>query len=158
MLSHLLLLAVLLGQPAGAPASFLDRLAGRWTGDGTVLSLPSQVEMSWEWTLDKQFLRLTFVNRMGPSRRFEGPAYYRAVSAGRYRGSWFDNSGAIRPIVAVQDGEAMVSTWGTPETEVGETTYRLMPDGAMEVRDRVRAKDGQWRPFGSLTLRRVSQD
>jgi hypothetical protein len=146
--------AFLLLQPA--PDVLLDRLAGRWSGEGTVLGQAARVEMSWEWTLDRQFLRLTFTNQLGPSRRFEGHAYYRALGKGRYRGTWFDNSGMVRPIDAVQDEDAVVATWGTPETEVGETTYRLMPNGAMEVRDRVRGKDGQWRTFGSLTLTRVS--
>ena len=71
-----------------------------------------EVQLSWEWTLDRQFLRLTFVNQMGTVRRFEGHAYYRATSDGRYRGTWFDNSGMVRPIEARRDGTALVATWG----------------------------------------------
>jgi hypothetical protein len=63
-----------------------------------------------------------------------------------------DNSGAIRPIEARQDGEAIVAQWGTPETEVGETTYRLLPGDRMEVIDKVRQKDGAWRDFGRSSL------
>ncbi len=132
---------------AGTPDALLVRLVGRWTGEGTVLKQPARVQLTWAWTLDGQFLQLTFVNQLG-SRRFEGRAYYRPLGPGRYRGMWFDNSGAIRPIDAVQDGDALVSTWGTPDTEVGETTYRLMDDGSMAIVDRVRGRDGKWRDFG----------
>ena len=67
---------------------------------------------------------------------------------GRYRGMWFDNSGMFRPLDARRDGDALVSKWGTPDTEEGETTYRLRHDGTMEVIDRVKSKDGTWRVFG----------
>ena len=83
---------------------------------------------------------------------FEGHAYYRAVGEGRYRGMWFDNSGMFRPLDARRDGDALVSKWGTPETEEGETTYRLLADGKMEVVDRVKSKDGTWRQFGQSGL------
>lgn len=140
------------------PDPMFLQLAGRWAGEGTVLNLPSNVQLTWEWTLDRQFLRLTFVNQMGSVRRFEGHAYYRATADGRYRGTWFDNSGMIRPIEARRDGSAIVATWGTPETEVGETTYRLMPDGSMEIIDRIQSKDGQWRNFGRVVVKKVSPD
>ncbi len=142
----------------GTPDPMFLQLAGRWAGEGTVLNQPAKVQLSWEWTLDRQFLRLTFVNQMGTVRRFEGHAYYRATSDGRYRGTWFDNSGMVRPIEARRDGTALVATWGTAETEIGETTYRLMPDGSMEVIDRVQQKDGQWRNFGRVVVRKVSPD
>jgi hypothetical protein len=119
-----------------------------------VLGQASEVRLTWEWTLDGQFLRLSFTNQMGP-RRFEGHAYYRAVGNGRYRGAWFDSSGMIRPIDASRDGDALVATWGTPETEVGETIYRLEADGSMAIIDRVRGKDGQWREFGRTRLVRT---
>ena len=137
------------------PDPLFVQLAGRWAGEGTVLNLPSKVELTWEWTLDGQFLRLTFVNQMGSGRRFEGHAYYGATGDGRYRGTWFDNSGMIRPIEARRDDMAIVATWGTPATEVGETTYRLMPDGSMEISDRVQTKDGSWRNFGHMRVTRA---
>jgi hypothetical protein len=34
---------------------------------------------------------------------------------------------------------------GTPDTEEGETTYRLLPDGATEVTDRLKSNEGTWR-------------
>ncbi len=153
MLNLLTAIVLTLAQPLPPPDPLLARLAGGWSGEGTVLNVPSKVQLNWEWTLDKQFLRLSFVNQMG-LRRFEGHAYYHALGAGRYRGAWFDSSGMIRPIEATQEGDAIVAKWGTPETEVGETTYRLMPDGSMEIIDRVQGKDGRWREFGKVLVRR----
>lgn len=149
-----LLLLVSLAQPTSTPDPLLARLEGRWAGTGTVLNTSADVRLAWEWTLDGRFLRLTFSNQMGP-RRFEGHAYYRALGEGRYRATWFDSSGMIRPIEARQDGDALVAAWGTADTERGETTYRLLPDGGMELTDRVLGKDGQWRPFGLVRVTRV---
>ena len=54
-----------------------------------------------------------------------------------------------------RNGDALVSKWGTPDTEEGETTYQLREDGTMEVIDRVKGKDGTWRDFGRATYRRL---
>ena len=89
-----------------------------------------------------------------PKTTFEGHAYYRASASGGYRGMWFDNAGMFRPIEAARDGDALVSRWGTPQTEEGETTYRLLSDSEMEIVDRVKSKDGTWREFGRSRLRR----
>ena len=159
---HLLLSFVLMAgfaQPGADP--LLSRFAGQWSGTGTVLNQPSKIEMTWSWELGGQFLRLTFRNEM-PKSAFEGHAYYRATgdpsttlrAGGRYRGVWFDNAGMIRPIEATSDGDALVSKWGTPETEEGETTYRLTSDSRMEIVDRVKSKDGTWREFGRSTVTR----
>ena len=129
----------------------LARLVGRWTGTGMVLNQPSRIEMSWSAELGGQFVRLTFRNEM-PKSLFEGHAYYRAFGEGRYRGMWFDNTGMLRPLEARRDGDALISRWGTPETEEGETTYHLLPDGKMDVVDRVKGKDGMWRQFGQSGL------
>ena len=145
-----LVLIVLQGSPRDA---FLASLAGDWRGTGTVLQSRADVRLTWAWTLDGEFMRLSFVNTM-ERRRFEGHAYYRAVGGGGDRGWGVENSGMFRPIEGMQDGTAHVSNWGAPETEVGETTYRLTPSGALEVVDRVRGKDGQWREFGRTLLER----
>jgi hypothetical protein len=148
-----LFVAMLAVQSASDP--LLARLEGRWAGSGTVLGQASTIEAEWAWTLDRQFLQLSFLNDMkGPAgaRRFEGRAFYRAAGAGRYRGFWIDNSGAIRPIEARADGDALIASWGTDDTERGETTYRLSEGARLEITDRVRQKDGAWRDFGQSVL------
>ena len=145
-----LLLALVLALQATVDP-MLSRLVGRWSGTGTVLNQPSRIEMSWSAELGGQFVRLTFRNEM-PKSLFEGHAYYRALGEGRYRGMWFDSSGMFRPLEARSDGDALISKWGTPDTEEGETTYRLLPDGRMDVVDRVKGKDGTWRQFGQSGL------
>lgn len=152
---NLLLSLTLIIQAAADP--LLSRLVGEWTGTGTVLEQPSTIRMSWTWELGGQFLRLTFRNEMGiaPKMRvFEGHAYYRPAGENRYQGMWFDNAGMFRPLDARRDGDALVSRWGTPDTEEGETTYRLRADGTMDVVDRVKSKDGTWRTFGTATYSR----
>lgn len=153
-----LALLVSFSSPAFAqspPDPLLGRLAGQWSGTGTVLNQPSKIEMSWTWELGGRFLKLTFRSEMGLAPQtsvFEGHAYYRATGEGQYRGMWFDNSGMSRPLDAKREGDALVSKWGTPETEEGETTYRLVSNGSMEVVDRVKGKDGTWRTFGQSGL------
>ena len=62
----------------------------------------------------------------------------------------------VRPIARpTRRAGAIVATWGTPETEQGETTYRRRGRDAVEVVDRVLGKNGEWREFGRTTLRRV---
>ena len=133
----------------------LTQLAGKWSGTGTVLNQPANIEMDWTWELGGQFLKLSFSNAMWTPPKvntFAGHAYYRATGEGRYRGMWFDNSGMFRPLDARREGDVLVSQWGTPDTEQGETTYRLLPDGRMEVVDRVKGSDGTWRTFGQSGL------
>jgi hypothetical protein len=154
-----LLVALLLSAAAlqSAADPLLSRLAGQWTGTGTVLNQPSKIQMSWTWELGGRFMRLSFRNEMGTAPKvniFEGHAYYRPSAEGQYRGMWFDNAGQLRPLDAKRDGDALVSKWGTPDTEEGETTYRLRADGTMEVIDRVKGKDGTWREFGRATYTR----
>lgn len=156
---HLLLLLALIARFEAQTGTdpLLSRLVGTWAGTGTVLNQPAKIEMEWTWQLNGQFLKLSFKNQMGTAPKitvFEGHAYYRPTPDGGYRGMWFDNSGMFRPLDARRDGEALVSQWGTPETEQGETTYRLLADGKMEVVDRVKGKDGSWREFGRSQLTR----
>src|SRR5262245_16509045 len=133
-----LLLTLVLAFPFDSPAlaqggqagtdTLLTRFAGHWSGTGIVLGQPSKISIAWTWELSGQFLRLTFRNDM-PKSTFEGHAYYRPAgdpstplgAGGRYRGMWFDNSGMFRPLEARGEGDALVSRWGTPETEEGET-------------------------------------
>lgn len=165
----LVLLALALAPPLSAqaptpppppPDPLHDRFAGRWEGAGTILGQASRVELTVERTLDGRFTRLVWVSHIGPppkTRRFEGHAYYsRPGWDSGYTATWFDSSGAVRPIRGGPDGDdAVVAHWGTAATEQGETTYRRLSRDAIEVVDRVLGKSGQWREFGRSTLRRV---
>ncbi len=145
-------------EPSGDVPDLLARLEGAWSGDGTILGQPAKVEMQWEPVLDRAFLRLTWVSHIGAApktMRFEGQAYYRRTGPASARATWFDSSGQVRPIVVTAAGEALVAAWGTPETEVGETTYRFESATRVLVVDRVRQKDGSWREFGRSTLSRT---
>ena len=148
-----LLLALVFSLQANGDA-LLSRFAGNWAGSGTVLNQPARVFVSWTWQLDGQFIRVTFKNEL-PKSTFEGHAYYRPVGGDRYRGMWFDNSGMFRPIDALRDGDALISKWGTPQTEEGVTTYRLMSDTRMDIIDRVKSKDGTWREFGRTSVEKA---
>jgi hypothetical protein len=155
--------APVLAQPAVGPASFgvLTQLEGRWEGTGVILGQASRVQMEWAPALNARFMRLTFVSHIGPApktQRFEGHAYYQPAGEDRFRATWFDSSGQVRPIVASGTASTLVAAWGTADTELGETTYRLTTADRVEVVDRVRAKDGTWREFGRSTLSRTLRD
>ena len=163
----LALLAVTVGTTAGrqpaAPAPAVSagvfaELDGRWAGTGIILGQPSRVQMEWAAVLDGRFVRLTFVSHIGTGptgRRFEGHAYYERRTDGSIRATWFDSGGLVRPITAVERPGTLVSAWGTPATEEGETTYSVTAPGVMQVVDRVKSKDGSWREFGRSTLSRT---
>jgi hypothetical protein len=146
--------------PPPAPDPLHDLFAGRWHGEGTILGQPARAELTVERVLDGRFTRLHWVSHIGPpptTQRFEGHAYYSRLSPeGHYTATWFDSTGAVRPIRAGPDGmTAVIAHWGTPDTEQGETTYRRASPDALEVVDRVLGKNGAWREFGRSTLRRV---
>jgi hypothetical protein len=171
-LAALALLALTVGgtsiaQPASTPPPpdpLLTFMTGRWAGTGTILGQPARVELEWTPVLGDRFARLTWVSHIGAApktQRFEGHAYYQRTPVPPYRATWFDSSGMARPITAAFNRSlgtttpALVASWGTPETEQGETTYRRVSAEELEVVDRVRGKNGEWREFGRSTLRRV---
>jgi len=145
-------------QPAASapPDPIVDFMTGRWEGTGTILGQPARAKLDWTPVLGGRFARLTWLSHIGVApkvQRFEGHAYYQRAAVGR--AMWFDSSGMVRPIAAAIAGDALVATWGTPETEQGETTYRRVSANELEVVDRVLGKNGEWREFGRSTLRRL---
>lgn len=150
----------LAAQPAPSADPIHDLLAGRWEGTGTILGQESRVELTVEHVLESRFTRLVWVSHIGPpprTQRFEGHAYYPRLEDGVYRATWFDSSGMVRPIEASTGGtaDAVVARWGTAATEQGETTYRRLAADRLEIVDRVRGRDGDWREFGRSALTRA---
>src|SRR5687767_67652 len=156
-LSFLLLLLV----PAYASPQddkFLKRLQGDWEGEGKALGGAARLRIKWEWVLENKFLRLSLKSEIagadGAKRVFEGQAYYRPDGVDKYAAHWFDSRGMTFPIKAQLEGNALVAWWGSPDTEEGKSTYQLIDETTMEVVDSVKQKDGTFREFGRVTLKR----
>ena len=140
--------------------SVFENLSGTWQGTGVVSKMDSKIEMKWERVLDGKFWKLSFVNEMKGANgaiKFEGVAFYKTVDKTKTAGTWFDSFGLIRPIDAMIETDRLVSNWGTVETELGSTIYRLTAENSLEVVDSVKSKDGTWREFGRSTLSRISK-
>ena len=148
--------------PVHTPAQedrFLKRLQGDWEGNGQAFGGAARLRIKWEWVLDNKFLRLSLRSEMsaanGATRIFEGQAYYRPDGADKYTAHWFDSRGVTFPIKAQLEGNTLVASWGTPETEEGKSTYQLLDDTTLEVVDSVKQKDGTFREFGRAKLKRA---
>ncbi len=137
---------------------FLNRFEGSWQGEGKTMGMPSRLQLKWEWVLGNKFLRLSLRNTMrapnDQTQVFEGHAYYQSVGGSKYHADWFDSRGTTFPIEAQAEGEALISLWGTPEKEQGQSIYRLSGPGRMEVIDSVRQKDGTLKEFGRFVVTR----
>jgi hypothetical protein len=158
ILSCLLLSGLCVAAATTEDADISVKLAGAWKGEGKAFGMSTRPVMIWEPALGGQFMKLTYRNEMmsakGDVRVFEGHAYYKAIGGGKYRATWFDSQGAVHPIEAAFDGVTLTSNWGTKDTEVGRTTYRLVNPNAIEVVDFVQTKDGTWKEFSRATLKK----
>jgi hypothetical protein len=136
-LSGIVAAAVLAAAPAGAQdARALNWMVGEWRGSGTMFGAPSEATLSVRPVPGGRFLELNY--RAG---RFEGRAMYRSAGESRWRATWFDNRGMTFPIEAVAAGRTLTADWGSADTERGRTTYRLLPDGRLEVTDHAGGRD-----------------
>lgn len=140
------------------PDPFLSRFEGTWRGEGQAFGMASRMEITWEWVLIENFLRLTLENNMTRQNRttvFQGRAYYKAIGGDKFEAQWFDSRGETFPIKAHRDGDSLVALWGSPDKEEGKSIYRLIDAATLEVIDSVKQKDGTWREFGRVTLKRT---
>ncbi len=117
---------------------------------------PSKPEMKWERVLSGKFLKLTYRTELrsakGEPQLFEGHAYCKSLGNGKYHGTWYDSQGSVHPIEATFEGSALTSNWGTAQTELGKTVYRLLAAERMELVDYVQKKDGTWQEFARAKL------
>lgn len=137
---------------------FLNRLQGEWEGEGKAFGGAALMQIKWEWVLENKFLRLNLRNEISapdrPKQIFQGQAYYRSNGVDKYAAHWFDSRGVSFPIKAQLEGNTLIASWGSPDTEEGKSTYQLIDESTMEVVDSVKQKDGTFREFGRATLKR----
>jgi len=126
-----------------------DAFLGTWTGTGTLFGSPSDYTMTWERTLRDRFLRLSFRNSA-----IEATAFYRVADDPTWTGTWHDSRGVTQPLSATWSDSTLEVAWGSPETEQGRTTYRLVGPDAIDVRDEV-LRGEAWSVFGEARYARA---
>lgn len=162
MKARIVTLLLLLAFPICAAAQtdkFLNSLKGDWEGEGKAFGGAALLRLKWEWVLDNKFLRLTLRNQIsmanGAKQIFEGQAYYRSAGVDKYQAQWFDSRGTTFPIRALLENNILTAWWGSPETEEGKSTYQLIDDTTLEVVDSVKQKDGTFREFARVKVKRL---
>lgn len=129
---------------------------GSWKGASESFGMPSVVTMIWDQTLQNRFSRITYrIDMRNEQQRivtFEGKGFYKQQKDGSYSGTWFDSNGEIHPIVATLDSNTLTSIWGTKETKLGKTMYRLTNKHTVEIVDWIMKKDGTWKEFNRASV------
>ena len=134
----------------------MNRLKGNWHASTLSFGLPSDVEMTWQSVLDDKYVQILYKITMhandGTDQLFEGTAFYKPNGINQYKATWFDSTGDMHPISAVVEENSLVSSWGTPETKMGKTTYKIIDFRTVEVIDLIQKKDGSWKQFNRAIL------
>lgn len=155
---RLTLLVLFLSCYSYAQESILERLSGNWSAKGSAFGMPADITMNWEPALAGKFYRLQYkmimTTQSASQSVFEGVAYYKNAKDNTYIATWFDSQGNMHPITASSDATTLTSLWGTPETQQGKTTYRLINDKEVEVTDYILRKDDTWSQFNQNMLLR----
>lgn len=150
---------VLSGTPALAtdPGDYLvEAFEGRWFSGDDALGRPAETTMLWEYTLDDQFMRLSYRIDMGEAGDFAGVAYYRLSPGEGPDAFWADNYGDSHPIWMEVTDSTMTADWGVEGGKQGRTAYQLLGADEMMVTDWI-LNDGEWRQFNQNTFRRLTQ-
>ena len=150
MVSPLLAAATLAVAQAPAPpqlpappqaAASLTWLEGSWRGPGTMFDRASEARLEVRPALGGRFMELSWSTGGFEGRAFYRPAGWPASEGGGWRATWFDSRGISFPILAVATPRLLTAHWGSEDTERGRTTYRLLPDGRLEVIDHAGGRD-----------------
>ena len=130
---------------------------GEWAGLGKMFGREVFVGLSWTPTLGGRFSNIhLFYRSLDDDQQFEfeGTGYYRADSDSHFTGTWLDSQGHIHPLTADLQDEALTASWGTVSTELGQSVYRLLENGHLEVIDSVKNENGEWQGFSRAVLSR----
>jgi len=139
----------------------LTFLHGTWVGTGTTSGMAAEVRQTWIPTLNGRFTTLRLHNQMtlenGTEFVFEGNGFYQKSGLASFAGVWIDSEGDILPLQATVEGHSLVVVWGSSDTKLGKSTYRLLADGTLETTDFIANKEGEWKKFGHAILNRRSE-
>jgi hypothetical protein len=137
-------------------APSLEWMLGNWSGSGKLFGQDSRVTLSVRpvageaaYSFDYQVMTAAGQNRA--ETRFQAHAFFQRGKGNQWHGRWVDNFGNLHDISASLDRNNMTSTWGSPSTEIGRSTY-ILNDGRMLVTDWALGRDGVFKQFAQSEL------
>ena len=123
-----------------------------WNGSGVLMGHEATFSMDWQRVLNNKFLKLEFQNKRKSEDDlqivFKATAFYKIVNDTMVVGNWFDNRGVTFPLHGSISENEMTILWGTEETEMGKTIYRLTTNNVIAVEDYI-FSNGKYSKFGS---------
>ena len=139
----------------------LDHMAGTWVAEGTIAGKPTTHDITGEWVLKHQYLRLHEVSR---EKDADGKPFYEAMifigwdqTQKAYAAVWLDDYGDVAPqslANATRTGEAMPFVFKDPDGSITRTTMTYLP-GADRWTWTIDEDDkGKTTSFARLMLRR----
>lgn len=150
-----------LNSTQAADETILSSFEGEWTSTDDAFGQSAKSTMTWSKALGGKFTQINYEIQMtsdaGQTSSFTGLGYYRHQEGGSFKAFWADNTGDLHPILAKEDGNALVSIWGVEGSKLGRTRYELNDDGTLTVTDWIKSNN-EWKQFNSNTFTRVSED
>ena len=123
-----------------------------WNGKGTLMGSDANFQMNWKWTLNNQFIHLTFKNERknnnGQYVTFNAHGYYKINNDNTIEGIWFDSRGIYFSLKGTLEADKLTIIWGNPETEEGKTIYTLNEKDQIKTSDFI-LKNGKYINFGN---------
>ena len=141
--------------------SIFQLLEGTWQSNGPAFGQTAHSTMQWQPTLDGRYFRVNYDIAFGaedaPTSSFTGVGYYRMDSdAETINGFWADNTGDLHPIEASVSADRILSTWGEQGKKLGQTEYRVLDGGDVEVTDWI-WRDGEFRQFNQNSFKKADE-
>ena len=133
-----------------------DRLIGEWTASRDAWGVDAVCSSNWKRGLhESQMVQVySIIRKENGSQLFTGRGVFQ-IQAGAVRGAWEGSNGAIHPIIGSIEGSFLSVIWGTPETEIGRSEYKIIED-QLVVKDNVLTPSG-WREFMTVTYSPIGE-
>jgi len=139
--------------------NLLEDFMGSWYSDGDAFGRPASTNLTFEQTLNNQFVLLNYQINTGSLENlkplFTGIAYYKQLIENELKAYWVDSTGDLHPIVAKFNNNTLISHWGGEGPKLGRTQYELVDTNEMIVTDWI-FKNDDWIEFNKNTFTRVS--
>ena len=131
-------------------------LMGEWSAECDAWGATATCTLDWSAGLHADLMTVAYQIRNAETDAmiFQGRGVYDVSDPDRPSGYWSDSGGAIHPLAARWEDDALTTHWGVAGGVLGRTRYALEADGTLQVTDWQLREDG-WAQFMSVRYQRA---